>query len=282
MVAANGARFHVAVAGSGPLVVLLHGFPQFWWTWRHQLGALAEAGFRAVAMDLRGYGGSDKPPRGYDPLTLAADVAGVVRSLGDRDAVLVGHGWGGLVAWTAAASQRQHVRAVAVLSCRRPRALRAAYLTDRTSWHSAGLVAGFQVPMAPERRLVARDAAVVGSLLRRWSRPGWPDPEAELRYRRAAQVPGVAFAAAEGFRWVARSVRRSDGLRWARTVRPAVAVPSLTLFGAQDTAVPRPPAGKAVTVAGAGHFPHEEAPEAVSGALRDWLAGLDGRTGGQR
>ena len=66
-VAANGARFHIAEMGDGPLVLLLHGFPQFWWTWRHQLTALADAGFRAVAMDLRGVGGSDRTPRGYDP-----------------------------------------------------------------------------------------------------------------------------------------------------------------------------------------------------------------------
>ena len=79
-VAANGARFHVASAGEGPLVLFLHAFPQFWWTWRRQLTALAEAGYRAVAMDLRGYGASDKPPTGYDAPTLTADVAGVIRS----------------------------------------------------------------------------------------------------------------------------------------------------------------------------------------------------------
>ena len=83
-VAANGARFHVAEAGpaDGPLVLLLHGFPEFWWAWRDQLPALAAAGYRAVAMDLRGYGGSDKTPDGYDPVTLAQDVSGVVKALG--------------------------------------------------------------------------------------------------------------------------------------------------------------------------------------------------------
>ena len=85
-VAANGARFHIAEMGDGPLVLLLHGFPQFWWTWRHQLTALADAGYRAVAMDLRGVGGSDRTPRGYDPANLALDITGVVRSLGEPDA----------------------------------------------------------------------------------------------------------------------------------------------------------------------------------------------------
>src|SRR4051794_41343997 len=74
---------------------MLHGFPELWWSWRHQLPALAEAGYRAVAMDLRGYGGSDKTPPGYDPITLAQDVSGVVKGPGERSAVLVGHGWGG-------------------------------------------------------------------------------------------------------------------------------------------------------------------------------------------
>ena len=74
-VTANGTRFHIAEAGEGPLVLLLHGFPQFWWTWRAQLTSLPAAGYRAVAADLRGYGGSDKPPRGYDLITAASDDA---------------------------------------------------------------------------------------------------------------------------------------------------------------------------------------------------------------
>ena len=80
---------HVAEAGTGPLVILLHGFPEFWWSWRHQLPALAAAGMRAVAVDLRGYGDSDKPPRGYDLWTLAGDVAGLVRALGEPTAHIV-------------------------------------------------------------------------------------------------------------------------------------------------------------------------------------------------
>ena len=93
-VPANGARFHVAIAGpddnDAPLVVLLHGMPEFWWAWRHQLPALAAAGYRVAAMDLRGTGASDKPPHGYDVPTLARDVAGLVRSLGADRAVVVG------------------------------------------------------------------------------------------------------------------------------------------------------------------------------------------------
>ena len=96
-VAANGARFYVVEAGSGPTVVLVHGYPGFWWSWRHQLPALAAAGYHAVAVDVRGFGGSDKPPHGYDLDTCAADLVALVRSLGAERAVFVGQGMG---AWT--------------------------------------------------------------------------------------------------------------------------------------------------------------------------------------
>src|SRR4249920_1684527 len=130
-VAANGARFHVAELGEGPLVLLLHGFPEFWWAWRHQVVALAAAGYRAAAMDLRGYGASDKPPRGYDAGTLAGDVAGVIRSLGVADAVVVGHDWGGLLAWTLGATHPKVVRRLCAVSIPHPLRMRRALLTDR-------------------------------------------------------------------------------------------------------------------------------------------------------
>src|SRR6201984_88826 len=81
-ISANGTRFHAAEAGDGPLVLLLHGFPEFWWTWRHQLAVLPEAGFRAVAVDLRGYGGSDKPPRGDDLITAGTRAGRAGRGAG--------------------------------------------------------------------------------------------------------------------------------------------------------------------------------------------------------
>ena len=115
-VSANGIRLHVAEIGRGPAVVLLHGFPEFWWSWRHQLLALADAGFRAVAVDLRGYAASDKPPRGYDSFTLAADVAGLIRALGEQQATVVGHDWGGHIGWTLAAVHPTVVRRLVVLS----------------------------------------------------------------------------------------------------------------------------------------------------------------------
>src|SRR5271165_6881812 len=129
-VSANGTRFHVASCGDGPLVLLLHGFPEFWWTWRDQLVSLSDAGYRVVAADLRGYGGSDKPPRGYDLVTAAADAAGLIRAMGEANAIVIGHGLGGLIAWTLAAYYPKVVRRLAVISMGYPLRMRASVFTD--------------------------------------------------------------------------------------------------------------------------------------------------------
>src|SRR6202046_2602768 len=129
-VSPTGTRFHVAEAGDGPLVLLLHGFPEFWWTWRHQLAGLPEAGFRAAAVDLRGYGGSDKPPRGYDLITAASDAGRLIRAMGEANAIVVGHGLGGLIAWTLAAYYPKTVRRLAVVSSAHPLRMRSSMFTD--------------------------------------------------------------------------------------------------------------------------------------------------------
>src|SRR5687767_14878162 len=171
-ISANGIGLHVAEAGQGPLVLLLHGFPQFWWTWRSQLVALAAAGFRVVAPDLRGYGASDKPPRGYDLPTLSADVAALVKALGEQDAVVVGHDWGGLLGWTMAALHPRSVRRLVVLSMAHPRRLRAG-MAHRGQRRASRYALGFQVPRLPERRLTRTDDDPVADLMQRWSGPAW-------------------------------------------------------------------------------------------------------------
>jgi pimeloyl-ACP methyl ester carboxylesterase len=280
-VSANGARFHVTELGEGPLVLLLHGFPLFWWTWRHQLRSLADAGFRAVAMDLRGYGASDKPPRGYDPFTLTGDVAGVIRSLGQADAVVVGQGWGGLLGWTCAVLQPKVVGRLVVASAPHPRRMRAA-MTDRRQVAAARYLVGFQRPWVPERQLVRDDGAFVERLLREWAAAtDWPDAETAARYRSAMQVEHVAHSALEYHRWALRSVPRPDGIRFAHRMRTPITVPVLQVHGALDpTVLPRSAAGSGRYVTapytwclldGVGHFPHEEAPAAFDKQLLDWL-----------
>ncbi len=293
-ISANGARFHAAETGHGPLVLLLHGFPEFWWAWRHQLVAFAGAGFRAVAPDLRGYGASDKPPRGYDVLTLAEDVAGMVRALGERRAVVVGHGWGGLAGWTLATRNPDLVGGLAVLAMPHPLRLRSALLHDPAQLRASGYGLRFQLPRLPEQWLTRDGAANVGRLLAEWSAADWPDEPTEGRYREAMAIPGVAHSALECYRWFFRSLPRPDGVRAAHLLSRRISTPTLQLHGALDSCMLPATAigsGRYVRAAydwrlleGVGHFPHEEAPEAVNRLLLDWLGAhrQDGRTAGQQ
>jgi pimeloyl-ACP methyl ester carboxylesterase len=284
-VAANGARFHVAEMGEGPVVLLLHGFPQFWWAWRHQLKALAEAGYRACALDLRGYGASDKPPRGYDTRTSATDVASVLRSLGSSRAAVVGHGWGGWIAWSMPTLQPTVTRAIASLSMPHPLAFRKASFSDLRQLKANAYLGGLQRPFVPERQMTVH-GGYVQRLLREWASPEgiWPSPEEAKLYAEAMALPFVAHSAAEYYRWVVRSQVRPDGWRFAQRMRSPVTVPVLQLHGEHDRAVlPSTAAGSAAYVSGrfeghlvprAGHFLPEERADDVTAILLDWLATL--------
>jgi pimeloyl-ACP methyl ester carboxylesterase len=283
-VSANGSRFHIAEAGSGPLILLLHGFPEYWGAWRHQLVELAGAGYRAVAVDLRGYGASDKPPRGYDGFTMAADVAGLIRALGERQATLVGTGLGGVLAWAVAAMHRPLVRRLVVISAAHPLRLRAAVVTGlRSQLTAAAPVLRFQIPRF-EHVLTRDDAALVGEYLRRWGGPDWVGSTDFAAYehecRQAMQIPQAAFCSMEAFRWALRSVLRLSGHRFRRQVQSAVKVPTLQLHGALDPVVlPATAQGSGLYVEGTyewrlldgvGHFPHREVPALVSSELIRW------------
>ncbi|GLZ40963.1 alpha/beta hydrolase [Actinokineospora sp. NBRC 105648] len=287
---ANGIRLHVAETGEGPLVLLLHGFSGFWWTWRHQLTALGDAGFRAVAVDLRGYGDSDKPPRGYDGWTLAGDVAGLVKSLGEPRAHLVGHGWGGLLAWTVAALHPRVVHSVSALSAPHPLALRgqirrtALRRPPRNQARALGHLFHAQLPMLPERQLTRDNAAVVEARLRSWSGQSWRElGDAAERYRAALLVPGTAHSALEYYRWALRSQLRSEGRRFSEALARKVDVPVLQLYGADDPCMlPRTREASAPWIGGVnekhelarvGHFPQEEAPAATNALITAFIKG---------
>ncbi len=285
-VAANGARFHVAEQGEGPIVLLLHGFPQFWWAWRHQMSALADAGYRACAMDLRGYGASDKPPRGYDTYTSATDVASVLRSLGASRAAVVGHGWGGWIAWSLPTLQPTVTRAIASLSMPHPLVFRRASFTKGGQLRANAYLGGLQRPFVPERQMTVH-GGYVQRLLREWASPEgiWPSPEEARVYADAMALPFVAHSAAEYYRWVVRSQFRPDGWRFAARMGTPISLPALQLHGEHDGAVlPSSAEGSAAYCTGpyehhlipaAGHFLPEEAPEAVNSLLLDWLGELD-------
>ena len=294
-VAANGARFHIVEAlaedadPGRPLVVLLHGFPEFWWSWRAQLPVLAERGYRAVAMDLRGYGGSDKPPRGYDPVTLAADVVGVVKALGERQAILVGQGWGGYVGWTAAALHPKVVRGLCAVAAPHPLVMLPVLLGGLSSPRTATPLAhvlAMQAPFVPERRLSRPGSGYVASHLRSWSSPasGFPDAETAARYHDALSLWPAAHCALEYHRWLVRSRVRSDGRRYNALMEAPVTVPVCAVTGSDDPVAPAERSTRSRervaasfeshVVDRAGHYPNEEQPEDFNRVLLDWLDAL--------
>ncbi len=277
-VGANGSRFHVVEAGTGPLVLFLHGFPEFWWAWHDMLPAVADAGFRAVAIDLRGYGASDKPPRGYDGYTMAADVTGLIRGLGERSATIVGTGAGGMIGWAAAAFHPKLVRRLVVLGAPHPLRLRAALFADPRGQFAASTPAlKFQVPRY-EHVLTRDDAPLVGELLQRWSGPRWArHRRLRRRTRSAAARPCRSrrrrSARWRRYRWAFRSVLRLHGYRFVKLMQQPLVTPTLQLHGALDTAIlPRTAQGSGRYVIapyewrlldGVGHFLHLEAPDVV-------------------
>ena len=275
----------MAEAGTGPLVILLHGFPEFWWSWRHQLPALAAAGRRAVAVDLRGYGDSDKPPRGYDLWTLSGDVAGLVRALGERQADLVGQDWGGILGWCTAALHPRVVRSVTVLAAAHPRAMGQALLRDPAQRSAARYLATFQVPWLPERDLARDGAVLVEEILRDGAAPRWRASSeftaVARRYREAMLIPAAAHCALEYYRWVGRSQFRFDGRRFSRAVDRVARVPVLQLHGADDPYVLERTARRSARWAGngyryevlpgVGHFVQQEAPGQTTALLTEFL-----------
>jgi pimeloyl-ACP methyl ester carboxylesterase len=271
----------VVEAGEGPAVLLLHGFPTYWWTWRRQLVDLAEAGYRAIAMDLRGYGGSDHTPHGYDPRTLSTDAASVLRSLGISQATVVGHGWGGVIAWTMAVLEPDLIGGVVPVSAPHPRRLRRALLSDPRQRRAMRYVLGLQTPFLPERALRRDQAARVGELLRGWSSDdSWITHEVEGNYRGAFLRWPTAHTAIEYHRWAVRSAMRGDGTSYMALMEAPITRDVLTVHGRRDPMV------LASSVAGSedyvrahashveldcGHFPHEENPSEFTDALLAWL-----------
>jgi pimeloyl-ACP methyl ester carboxylesterase len=227
----GGLRLHWVEAGDGPLVLLLHGFPEFWFAWRRQIPPLAAAGFRVVAPDLRGYNLSAKP-RGvssYRMGLLAGDVANLVRHLGYERTHLVGHDWGGAIAWCVPALHPGLVEKLAILNAPHPILFRRKLATFAQARRSS-YVFFFQLPFLPERSLARHRAGFLKRMLRR--DPVTPDafsPEEVEAYREAFLRPGAASAAINYYRAAFRSGTRIPGLR-----RSLDGIPTLVLWGEGD------------------------------------------------
>ena len=268
---ADGVRLHVRTAGppDGPLVVLLHGFPEFWYGWRHQIVPLATAGYRVVVPDQRGYNRSDAPAAiaAYDLDRLAADVVRVVEAAGRERAHVVGHDWGAMVAWHLAATRPGRIGRLGILNVPHPRVFRRALRTRPRQLLRSAYALFFQLPRLPEWLLGRNDGAGLARLLR-WS--GRPDTftEADLSaYRRAWRRPGRLRGMLHWYRAAARRALRGTGP--AGRIEPA----TLVLWGARDVALHRSMAapsaaqardGRLVVLEDATHWVQHDAPAAVT------------------
>ena len=224
-------QLHYREAGSGPLVVLLHGFPEFWYSWRHLMPALAEAGYHAIAPDMRGYNLSGKPQgvEAYAIDTLADDIAALIESVGERRAHIVGHDWGGAVAWHLAMRHRQLVDHLVVLNAPHPRAFARALRSPGQLWRSRYMLY-FQLPNLPEAAIRRNDFAIVRRIFR--DDPTRPDAFTELdidRYIAALSRPWALASALNYYRAAARfRPRRSPGYS------SRIEAPTMLVWGDRD------------------------------------------------
>jgi pimeloyl-ACP methyl ester carboxylesterase len=240
-VEANGLRMHYVEKGQGPLVVLLHGFPEMWWSWRYQIRALADAGYRAVAPDLRGYNDTDAQGP-YDIDTLRDDVVAFIdkiRRPGDGKPIVVAHDWGGGVAWHLASTRPDLCAKLVVMNCPHPLVfMRSLFRNGRQiarSWY----MFFFQIPLVPERLLTLSDGAAVIRALRGLAVDKSNFGSDELApFVDAVRKPGRAKAMIGWYRAAIRAGLRGGPNRVARSGGyQRITIPTLLLWAMDDTAL---------------------------------------------
>ncbi len=233
----EGVRLHVRAAGpeDGPLVVLLHGFPEFWYGWRRQIPALAAAGYRVVVPDQRGYNRSDAPRAvaAYDLGALVDDVCAVIDAMGRDRAAVVGHDWGAMVAWHLAHAHPKRLRRLAILNVPHPHVFRDTLRTSPVQLLRSTYALFFQVPVLPEWLLGCNNGQGLATMLR-WSGQAGTFDETDLTiYRQAWRRPGRLRGMLNWY--------RAAGRRALRRIPPSdpIDVPTLVVWGARDVALGR-------------------------------------------
>lgn len=227
----NGIGLNVVTAGppDGPPLLLLHGFPEFWYGWYRQIGPLASAGYRVVVPDQRGYNLSDKPTRvrDYGLDVLVSDALGLLDALGHETAFVAGHDWGGAVAWWTALRAPERVRRLAVLNVPHPRVLREALRTTAAQRRRSRYMAFFQLPWLPEFTMRRGGWSKAEHSIRGTALPGTFDETDMRRYREAWSRPGAIRSMIHWYRAALRHPPRER-------VDVRVRVPTLMLWGARD------------------------------------------------
>lgn len=286
LIKTNGVTLHTVLAGpeAGAPVLLLHGFPEFWYGWRHQIGFLAERGFRVIAPDQRGYNLSDKPRdvQAYRIGELARDAVGLADALGCDQINLVGHDWGAAVSWWVATLFPERLRRLVILNVPYPTLMAKAYRSGNLeqllkSWY----IYYFQIPWLPEMALSALNYQGLEQALRRSGRPDTFTAEDFARYKAAWSQPGALTAMLNWYRAAARgglfAARPASGERQPTRI----VTPTLILWGERDIALSKSlvqPSldlcedGRAVFFPHATHWVQHDEAEAVNAHLAEFLA----------
>jgi pimeloyl-ACP methyl ester carboxylesterase len=269
-VAVNGLRFHMVVAGpaDGPLAVLLHGFPECWYSWRHQIAPLAQAGYRVVVPDQRGYNLSDKPPgvQRYTIDRLTADVKALIHAFGRQKAFIVGHDWGGVVAWRLAIDHPAAVEQLIVMNAPHPaafaRELRTSWSQRLKSWYAAF----FQLPWLPEALLSLSPPASARLFFQRTAVRKDAFSQDDLAVMASAMAqPGAMRAMINWYRAALRHRSTPES--------PRVELPTLLIWAEDDVALGKPltygldqwvPQVTVRYISRCGHWVQNEAPDEVN------------------
>jgi pimeloyl-ACP methyl ester carboxylesterase len=268
----NGVKIHYAALGKGPLVVMIHGFPDFWYTWREQMKVLADHDYRVVAVDQRGYNLSDKPQgvENYAMAFLVADIGAVVKAEKQPNAIIVGHDWGGAVAWNVAMSTPDIVRLLVICNLPHPAGIGREIANNPQQRQNSAYAFNFQKPEAAK--------SLSAEALARWV----TDPAARVRY-----VDAFGKSDFEGMlNYYKANYPRPDAPPAATPPTfPKVKVPVLMFHGLNDQALlPGALAGTwewvekdltIVTIPGSGHFVQQDAAKQVSETMLDWLKRRD-------
>lgn len=273
----NGIDLHLVEAGpsDGPLVIFLHGFPEFWYAWHDQIEAFAAAGYRVFAPDQRGYNTSSRPPgaSAYHANKTASDIVGLIDWAGRRQAVLVGHDWGGHAAWWTAACHASRVERLVVLNAAHPNVMFRNVLLNPRQAIKSWYVLFFQVPWVPEFLLSCRDFALLRRLVRWDGDHGPMSPEEERRYIAAWSQP---HAFKSMINWYRAAVR----VRPRTLDHTRITVPILLIWGDKDQFLDRSLAeqsmaycdsGRLVHVPEASHWMHHERPDKVATLIHEFL-----------
>lgn len=270
----NGVRIHYAETGEGPLVVMIHGFPDFWYSWRHQMAGLRD-GYRVVAIDQRGYNLSDQPDgvENYDIGLLVSDVAAVVRHFGEEKATIVGHDWGGAVAWYVAAFMPDIVDNLIILNLPHPSGIAKATQDNAEALEGTSYTQAFREG-SPDDPDISFGYPMTPQTLSSWV----TDPDAQLKYVEAFERSDF-MAMLNYYKRNYPDTSAGEGVIWPTI--PNITSSTLIFHGLNDTALHSDGLNNTwnwiesdltiVTIPGAGHFVQQDAAELVTTTMRSWL-----------